>query len=37
MEEKIITAIQYIHSNSKQRVTSQRIFQVINKGALIIH
>ena len=36
MEEKIITAIQYIRSKSKQRVTSQRIFRFINKGALII-
>ena len=34
MEEKIITAIQNIRSKSKQRVTSQRIFWFINKGAL---
>ena len=34
MEEKIIAAIQYIRSKSKQRVTSQRIFRFINKGAL---
>ena len=36
MEEKIITAIQNICSKSKQRVTSQRIFRFINKGALSI-
>ena len=36
MEEKIIAAIQYIRSKSKQRVTSQRIFRFINKGALSI-
>ena len=36
MEEKTITMIQYICSKSKQRVTSQRIFRFINKGALII-
>ena len=36
MEEKIITAIQNIRSKSKQRVTSQRIFRYINKGALSI-
>ena len=36
MEEKIITAIQNIHSKSKQRETSQRIFRFINKVALII-
>ena len=33
MEEKIITAIQLIHSKSKQRLTSKIIFQFINKGA----
>ena len=36
MEEKIIAAIQHILSKSKQRVTSQRIFRFINKGALSI-
>ena len=36
MEEMIITAIQNIRSKSKQRVTSQRIFRFINKGALSI-
>ena len=36
MEEKIITAIQNIRSKSKQRVTLQRIFLFINKGALSI-
>ena len=36
MEEKIITAIQNIRSKSMQRVTSKRIFQFINKGALSI-
>ena len=36
MEEKIIAAIQYIRSKSKQRVTSQRSFRFINKGALSI-
>ena len=36
MEENIFAAIQHILSKSKQRVTSQRIFQFINKGALII-
>ena len=34
MEEIIITAIQHIRSKSKQRVTSKRIFQFIDKGAL---
>ena len=34
MEEKIITASQNIRSKSRQRVTSQRIFRFINKGAL---
>ena len=33
MEEKIITVIQNIRSKSNQRVTSQRIFRFINKGA----
>ena len=37
MEEKIIAAIQYICSKSKLRVTSQRIFQLINKGAVSIN
>ena len=36
MEEKIIAAIQHIHLKSKQRVTSQRIFRFINKGAVSI-
>ena len=36
MEEKIIAAIQHIRSKSKQRVTSQRIFRFINKGAVSI-
>ena len=36
VEEKIVAAIQYIRSKSKQRVTSQRIFRFINKGALSI-
>ena len=36
MEEKIIAAIQYIHSKSNQRVTSQRTFRIFNKGALSI-
>ena len=36
MEKNIITAIQHICSKSKQRVTSQRIFRCINKGALNI-
>ena len=36
MEKKIIAAIQYICSKSKQRVTSQRIFRFINKVALSI-
>ena len=36
MEERIITAIQNIRSKFKQRVTSQRIFRFINKGALSI-
>ena len=36
MEKKIITAIQNICSKSKQKVTSQRIFRFINKGALSI-
>ena len=34
MEEKIITAIQNIRSKFKQKVTLQRIFPFINKGAL---
>ena len=34
MEEKILTAIQHIRPKSKQRVTLQRIFRFINKGAL---
>ena len=36
VEEKIIAVIEYIRSKSKQRVTSQRIFRLINKGALSI-
>ena len=36
IEEKIISAIQHIRSKSKQRVTSQRIFRFINKGAVSI-
>ena len=32
MEEKIITAIKNIRFKSKQRVTSQRMFLLINKG-----
>ena len=32
MEEKIITAIKNIRFKSKQRVTSQRMFVLINKG-----
>ena len=36
MEETIITAIQNIRSKSKQRVTLQRIFRFINKGAVSI-
>ena len=36
MEENIIITIQHICSQSKQRVTSQRIFRCINKGALSI-
>ena len=36
VEEKIIAAIQYIHSKSKQRVTSQRTFRIFNKVALSI-
>ena len=36
MKEKIIAAIQYIRSKSNQRVTLQRIFRFINKGALSI-
>ena len=35
MEKKYITAIQRIRSMSKQRVTSQRISQFTNRGALI--
>ena len=36
MEESIITIIQHICSQSKQRITSQRIFRCISKGALSI-
>ena len=36
MEENIINAIQIIRSKSKQRVTSQKIFRFISKGALTI-
>ena len=36
MEEKVMAAIQHIRSKSKQRVTSQRIFRFINKGAVSI-
>ena len=34
MEEKILNAIQHIRSKCKKRVTSQRIYSFINKGAL---
>ena len=34
MEEKILNAIQHIKSKSKKRVTSQRNYNFINKGAL---
>ena len=34
MEEKFFAAIQHIRSKSKQRVTFQRIFRFINKGAV---
>ena len=34
MEEKILNAIQHIRSKCKKRVTSQRIYGFINKGAL---
>ena len=34
MEEKILNAIQHIKSKCKKRVTSQRIYSFINKGAL---
>ena len=36
MEEKIIAVIQHIRFKSKQRVTSQRIFRFISKGAVSI-
>ena len=36
MEEKNITAIQHICSKSKPRITLQRVFRFINKGALSI-
>ena len=36
MEESIFTIIQHICSQSKQRITSQRIFRCISKGALSI-
>ena len=36
MEEKIITAIQYIPSKFKQRVTSQIVSRFISKVALSI-
>ena len=36
MEEKINTVVEQIRSKSKQRVTLQRIFWFINKGALSI-
>ena len=35
-EEKNISGIQHIRSMSKERVTSERIFQSINKFALNI-
>ena len=36
MEEKILNAIQHIRSKCKKRVTSQRIYSFINKGALFL-
>ena len=36
MEEKIFHAIQHIRSKCKKRVTSQRIYSFINKGALFL-
>ena len=36
MEEKILKAIQHIRSKCKKRVTSQRIYSFINKGALFL-
>ena len=34
MEEKILNAIQHIRPKCKKRLTSQRIYSFINKGAL---
>ena len=36
MEEKSLNAIQHIRSKCKKRVTSQRIYSFINKGALFL-
>ena len=36
MEEKVLNAIQHIRSKCKKRVTSQRIYSFINKGALFL-
>ena len=36
MEEKFIASVQHIRSKSKQKVTSQKIFRFINKGAVSI-
>ena len=36
MEEKILNTVQLIRSKCKKRVTSQRIYSFINKGALFL-
>ena len=36
MEEKILNGIQHIRSKCKKRVTYQRIYSFINKGALFL-
>ena len=36
MEDRILNAIQRIRSKCKKRVTSQRIYSFINKGALFL-
>ena len=36
MKEKSLNAIQHIRSKCKKRVTSQRIYSFINKGALFL-
>ena len=36
MEEKILNVVQHIRSKCKKRVTSPRIYSLINKGALYL-